>query len=159
MGNFEVLARRFAEANLRAEVVESQIQRAARWASEARAGDVFRMTILGKGRNEYFRVWPGARTNRVEAEGIDRDRRQLVLMVHEPVRTFEERLSKRRVQLDPTKVKWSARTSTSSGSSTGPTAGSGTSCAGVTNGSCAFANCLALSQPCGTRTRCFGHRK
>jgi len=105
MGNFEVLARRFANANLRAEVVERQTQRVSSWTSGARAADVFQMTILGKGREEYFRIWPGARTNRVEAEGIDPERRQLVLMVHEPVRTFEEQLSKRRVELDRTKVK------------------------------------------------------
>ncbi len=105
MGNFEVLARRFDEANLRAEVIERQIQRVSSWTSGARAADVFQMTILGKGREEYFRIWPGARTNRVEAEGIDPERRQLVLMVHEPVRTFEERLPKSRVKLDPAKVK------------------------------------------------------
>jgi hypothetical protein len=98
MGNFEVLARRFANANLDAEVIEPQTQRVS-WTSGARAADVFQMTILGKGREEYFRIWPGARTNRIEAEGIDPERRQLVLMVHEPVRTFEEQLSKRRVEL------------------------------------------------------------
>jgi hypothetical protein len=70
------------------------------WTSGALAADVFQMTILGKGREEYFRIWPGARTNRVEAEGIDPERRQLVLMVHEPVRAFEEQPSKGRVELD-----------------------------------------------------------
>ena len=142
MGNFEVLARRFADANLHAEVVERQTQRVSSWTSGALAADVFQMTILGKGREEYFRIWPGARTNRIEAEGIDPERRQLVLMtvdphpdraalpeegavgvlllatagdhlldddlvlmVQEPVRTFEEQLSKRRVELDRTKVK------------------------------------------------------
>jgi len=42
------------------------------------------MTILGTGRNEFFRIWPGANTNRVEAEGVDREHRQLVLLVHGP---------------------------------------------------------------------------
>jgi len=96
MGNFEVLARRFADADLDAEVIEQ--------GSQARS-DVFQMTILGKGREEYFRIWPGARTNRVEAEGIDRAQRQLVLLVHEPLRTFTEQLPKWRVKLDRTKVK------------------------------------------------------
>jgi len=105
MGNHEVLARRFAEANLRVEVIERQIQRVTRWSSGATTSDVFQMTILGRRREEYFRMWPGAHTNRVEAEGIDRERRQLVLMVHEPERTFEEQLPKRRVNLDPAKVK------------------------------------------------------
>ena len=95
MGNFEVLARRFADADLRVEVIEQRNQA---------AQDVFQMTILGKGRDEYFRIWPGARTNRVEAEGIDRAQRQLVLLVHEPLRRFTEQLSKRRVTLDRTKV-------------------------------------------------------
>jgi len=104
MGNYEVLARRFAEANLRVEVIERQIQSVSRWSSGASASDVFQMTILGHRREEFFRMWPGARTNRVEAEGIDRDRGQLVLMVHEPERTFEERLPKRRVNPDPAKV-------------------------------------------------------
>lgn len=58
MGNFEALTRRFADANLRAEVVEWQIQRVSSWTSGARAADVFQMTILGKGREEYFRIWP-----------------------------------------------------------------------------------------------------
>src|SRR4051812_26529979 len=105
MGNFEVLGRRFAEANLRAEVIERQVQTASSWASGASASDVFQMTVLGRGRKEFFRIWPGARTNRVEAEGIDRERQQLVLMVHEPARTFEERLSKWRAQIDRTNVK------------------------------------------------------
>src|SRR4051812_35207309 len=105
MGNYEVLGRRFAEANLRAEVIEGPIQRVSPWAPGTSVSGVFQMTILGKGREEYFRIWPGERTNRVEAEGIDRARRQLVLMVQEPVRTFEERLSKRRADIDRTKVK------------------------------------------------------
>ena len=96
MGNFEVLARRFADADLRVEIIEQRNQV---------ASDVFQMTILGKGREEYFRIWPGARTNRVEAEGIDRAQRQLVLLVHEPLRMFTEQLPKRRVALDRTKVK------------------------------------------------------
>jgi hypothetical protein len=103
MGNHEVLARRFAEANLRAEVIEREVQLASRSMTAVDSG-MFQMTILGRGRKEFFRVWPG-RTNRVEAEGVDRDLRQLVLMVQEPVRTFEEKLWKRRVQLDPAKVK------------------------------------------------------
>jgi len=62
MGNYEVLARRFADANLRAEVIERSIQTRSRWASGAAASDVFQMTILGRGREEYFRIWPGSRT-------------------------------------------------------------------------------------------------
>lgn len=105
MGNYEVLARRFAHANLRAEVIERPIQAASPWTSGARAADVFQMTILGQGRDEWFRIWPGARTNRVEAEGVDRGLRQLVLLVHEPVRTFTERISRFLNQVDRGKVK------------------------------------------------------
>src|SRR6202022_2717742 len=60
MGNFEVLARRFADANLHAEVVERQTQRVSSWTSGALAADVFQMTILGKGRGGYSRTWTGA---------------------------------------------------------------------------------------------------
>lgn len=105
MGNLEVLARRFAAANLRAEVIGEPGRRAEPWRRGAIAPDVFQMTILGKGREEYFRVVPGAKTNRVEALGVDRERRQLVLLVQEPPRAFVERLWKRNVQLDRTKVK------------------------------------------------------
>jgi hypothetical protein len=105
MGNLEVLARRFAAANLRAEVIGEPERRADVRRPGAIAPDVFQMTILGYGREEYFRVSPGARTNRVEVEGIDREWRQLVLLVHEPARSFVERLWKRNVQLDRTKVK------------------------------------------------------
>ncbi len=105
MGNYEVLARRFADANLRAEVIERPVQTASPWASGAGAADVFQMGILGKGRYEWFRIWPGARTNRVEAEGIDRELRQLVLLVHEPVRSFTERIPKHRAVIDRDKVK------------------------------------------------------
>jgi hypothetical protein len=104
MGNLEVLARRFAAANLRAQVIGEPGRRADPWRRGAIAPDVFQMTILGEGRDEYFRVAPGAKTNRVEVEGIDRERRQLVLLVHEPTRTFTERLWKRNVQVDRAKV-------------------------------------------------------
>ncbi len=103
MGN-EALARRFAEANLRVEVIERPIQ-ASPWASGRSAADVFQMSIAGRGREEYFRLWPGAAGNRVEAEGIDPVRRQLVLLVQEALRVFQERVPKRRVQLDRSKVK------------------------------------------------------
>jgi hypothetical protein len=105
MGNYEVLARRFADANLRAEVIERPVQAASPRTSGARAADVFQMTILGRGRDEWFRIWPGARTNRVETEGVDHELCQLVLLVHEPVRTFTEAISKRRAAIDRDKVK------------------------------------------------------
>ncbi len=47
MGNHEVLARRFAEANLRVEVIERQIQNVSRWSSGANASDVGAMGPVG----------------------------------------------------------------------------------------------------------------
>ncbi len=159
MGNYEVLACRFAEANLRAEVIERQIQRVSSWTSGASASDVFRMTILGRRREEYFRIWPGARTNRVEVEGIDRERRQLVLMVHEPVRTFEERLPKSRVKLDPARVKVVREDRYFTWIEHRTDARSATSCAAGTSGSCSSACCHARPRRSGTPTRCSGRRR
>lgn len=101
MGNFEALARRFAAANLRAEVIERPLG----GRLGARAPDIFQMTIAGRRREEFFRIWPGARANRVEAEGIDRELDQLVLLVWEPERVFLEAVSKQRARIDRTKVK------------------------------------------------------
>jgi hypothetical protein len=105
MGNHEALARRFAEANLRAEVIARSSADRTNLASGAELADVFRMTIVGEGRGEHFRIWPGADTNRVVAEGIDRALRQLVLLVQEPVRTFAERIPRRGAEIDRTQVK------------------------------------------------------
>lgn len=101
MGNHEVLARRFADANLRAEVIERPLG----GPLGARAPDIFQMAIAGRGQEEYFRIWPGARVNRVEAEGIDRDLAQVVLLVQEPERIFLEPVWKRRVVIDRSKVR------------------------------------------------------
>jgi hypothetical protein len=104
MGDFsEALARRFAEANLRAEVNERRSAAEAR--GRLQSADIFVMTIAGRGREEYFRLWRGAPGNRVEAEGIDRRLGQLVLLVHEPERTFVERRPRPRRFLDRTALK------------------------------------------------------
>lgn len=100
MGNYEALARRFAKANLRAEVIQQRARDAPPTTSGAVPPDVFQMTILGEGRNEFFRISPGANTNRVEAEGIDCERHQLVLLVQEPARAFVERAWKHRLELN-----------------------------------------------------------
>jgi len=56
----------------------------------------------GKSRSdEHFRLWPGASTNRIEVQGVDRGLEQLVLMVHEPRRRFEVEMDRRRAESNP----------------------------------------------------------
>src|SRR3990170_4993223 len=93
----EVLVRRFASAELRAEVADQQI-RSRRFVAPrgVSPGEIFAMTILGSGRSERFQMSPGAEENRVEVPNVDKNGRQLILMVHEPVRTFTEQVMKGR---------------------------------------------------------------
>ncbi len=51
--------------------------------------------------DEHFRLWPGAGSNRIEVQGVDRDLEQLVLMVHEPRRRFEFEVSLRVAERNP----------------------------------------------------------
>ena len=56
---------------------------------------------VGRGRSmagEHFRLFPGARDNRIEVLGTDRDLEQLVLMIHEPRRRFEIETWKREAE-------------------------------------------------------------
>jgi hypothetical protein len=48
--------------------------------------------IKGNRRFEYFRIFPGHEDNRVEVMGTDKRKGQLVLMVQEPAREFEEQV-------------------------------------------------------------------
>lgn len=107
MGNREEqLVRRFAAADLRATVAERQI-RTQRIPGGLNSSDIFAMGIRGvPKRDRHFSIFPGASENRVEVQGVDKDLRQLVLMVHEPVRTFTENVPKgRNVQIDRKVVK------------------------------------------------------
>lgn len=104
MGNREILARRFANANLHAEVIQGDPPPPPRWMSRDATG-VFQMYILGEGRKEYFRIFTGAGNNRVEVQGTDRDLHQLVLLVQEPSRRIVESASRRSVSVDRSKVK------------------------------------------------------
>jgi len=104
MGNPEALARRFANANLRAEVIQEETREAPLSTPGVDAPGVFQMSILGQRREEFFRIWPGARDNRVEVEGIDRELHQVVLLVQEPARMFVERVRKRRIFVDRNRV-------------------------------------------------------
>jgi hypothetical protein len=87
---FHHLIGRFQEAGLKLEIASAPII-----GSVGRGGsDIVQIDIQRKlkqnARSEYFRIWPGQETNRIEVVSIDKDHAQLVLMVHEPVRTFEE---------------------------------------------------------------------
>ncbi len=82
------LIRDFDGARLPLELPPEPIVRASR--------DIFQMDIQRRrGAAELFRLWQGAPGNEVRVTSADRGRRQLVLLVQEPRRTFEERLSKR----------------------------------------------------------------
>jgi hypothetical protein len=56
---------------------------------DPRSPSIFQMDIQQSPRfGEYFRIWPGARDNEIEALSFDEPRRQLVLRVKEPRRRF-----------------------------------------------------------------------
>jgi hypothetical protein len=62
--------------------------------------DVFgidiKRSVNGVTRNEWFEVWPGHETNRVEVVGMDSNIQQLVLLVKEEKRKFTETIKKSR---------------------------------------------------------------
>jgi hypothetical protein len=63
----------------------------------ARADDIVQIDIARDARKhrptERFRVYPGHRDNRLEVLGVDKAIRQLVLLVDEPERSFQVKLS------------------------------------------------------------------
>src|SRR3954454_12487947 len=63
--------------------------------------DIFQLDIRRAkkhdARSEYFLAWPGAPGNVQHIAGVDRRERQLVLVVREPTRAFEERVPNRLV--------------------------------------------------------------
>ena len=88
------LVDRFRAANLDLEVVERPLQ-------DVENDDVFQMDVAVRGRRkgsagqEVFRIWQGHPGNRLHVVGLDKDERQLVLMVHEPKRSIVRRLPNR----------------------------------------------------------------
>jgi len=82
MSTTHPLIDRFARAKLPLELARAPLGR----------GDglerIVQLDIRRKGRAEHFTIWPGDELNRLEVEGVDRDLRQLVLLVHEPARRF-----------------------------------------------------------------------
>lgn len=58
--------------------------------------EIFQMDIQRRRGAEWFRLWKGAADNTVLATDVDLGRRQLMLLVQEPSRPFEERVYKGR---------------------------------------------------------------
>ncbi len=82
------LVRRFADAGLTLVLSNRPLIGLGRGASDIVQIDIQR---AGNGRrHEWFRIYPGADDNRIEVVGTDKEIGQLVLMVHEPPRDFEE---------------------------------------------------------------------
>lgn len=81
------LVRPFAEACLRLELPARPIV--------ATNADIFQMDIRRDRGAESFRLWPGHRSNALRVTDVDKGRRQLVLLVQEAPRAFEERVQKR----------------------------------------------------------------
>ncbi|MGV3619605.1 MAG: hypothetical protein ACO1OB_02240 [Archangium sp.] len=85
------LIRHFGKAGLPLELVDHPIV----WGSGMR--DIVQIDVARpdrRSRAERFRLFTGARDNRVEVEGIDKHLRQLVMLVHEPRRRFETVVTK-----------------------------------------------------------------
>jgi hypothetical protein len=91
MTTHEHLIKRFETAGLRLEVTTEPFVRSVtgRGGREIVQIDIQRK-IKGSTRQEWFRIFPGHEDNRIEVVGTDKRIGQLVLMVHEPPREFEE---------------------------------------------------------------------
>ena len=95
------LITRFAKARLPLELLDRPLFRG------AGAGDIVQIDVARpdrRARTERFRIFPGAESNRVEALTVDPNLRQLVLLVHEPRRRFENFVSKYQQREPPTGV-------------------------------------------------------
>ena len=86
----QTLVKKFAKAGL------TLVPATQTFAAGQNASDVFGLDIdrkvKGNLRKEFFRIWPGAPTNRIEVLDTDDKLQQLVLFVHEPSREFETEL-------------------------------------------------------------------
>jgi hypothetical protein len=63
--------------------------------------DIFQMDIQRRRGAEWFRLWKGAEKNTVLVTDLDLGRRQLMLLVQEPSRSFEETIYKRGLEMPP----------------------------------------------------------
>jgi len=88
----ENLTKRFAEAGLTLEVTKKPfVGTLARGGTDIVQIDIQRK-FKGNARSEYFRIWPGNENNRIEVLSYDKKLGQVILMVHEPPREFEEQV-------------------------------------------------------------------
>lgn len=89
MNELSTLVNRFAKARLPLALAAAPIARGGGEISQIVQLDIERR----RPRKEQFLLWRGAKTNRVEALGVDRELQQLVLLVDEPRRRFEVEIS------------------------------------------------------------------
>lgn len=87
----EHLVRRFADAGLKLILNDRPIIGGVRGGRDIVQIDIQRQTN-GSRRIEWFRIFPGAEENRIEVVGTDKRHGQVVLMVHEVPREFEEQV-------------------------------------------------------------------
>jgi hypothetical protein len=103
------IVRQFADAGLTLAVAQRPIVSA--------LGGAARQAIVqidiqrGHARHEWFRLFPGADTNRVEVVGADRKIGQVVMLVHEPARAFTETVGFGfgEGRIDPSQPDWRER--------------------------------------------------
>ncbi len=91
------MQRRFREARLDLELLREPL---ARRRAPIGTDDIVQIDIARNRNSELFRLYPGARDNRVEVLGTDAPHRQLVLFAEEARRRFEVRVA-RHVALPP----------------------------------------------------------
>jgi hypothetical protein len=93
MDSARLLPRKFARARLDLEVLTAPLGVGRRRALGLESIVQIDITPAGRG-PQRFRLYPGARDNRIEVLGADAPHRQLVLFVDEPQRSFEVWVSK-----------------------------------------------------------------
>jgi hypothetical protein len=96
MDTIRRLPEHFARARLDLELVKEPLVSGRSRSAQVEAIVQIDITPAGRG-PQRFRIYPGARGNRVEVLGADRAHRQLVLFVEEPRRSFEVSIGKRQI--------------------------------------------------------------
>ena len=93
--NTDNLIKKFADVGLKLVISKEPISIG--FSRDSRNEDVFQMDIRRKKSSdpgsEYFVIWPGHEDNIAVVQGFDKGFSQLVLMVKEPVREFEDTIS------------------------------------------------------------------
>jgi len=84
------LVKSFEKAGLRLELLKEPIRTGTGMADIVQL-DVGR-DLRGSGRTEWFRLWPGHKDNVIQVRDADKKNKQLVLLVNEPEREFEDRI-------------------------------------------------------------------